>query len=68
MRKSKREIEREVENMDSTEEPPQILFLTETEEGDRVTLDGDPVLKATVERAGIIFTCTSPDEKGEMDA
>lgn len=61
-RKSKRELERELENMDSTEEEETpILFIAGTEEGETVDLDGDPIPKATLDRADVIFNFTAMD-------
>lgn len=67
-RKSKREIERELKNMDSTEEVERsILFVTETEDGETVDLDGEPVSEAELDRAGIIFNYTSDPEHYQPD-
>jgi hypothetical protein len=69
-RKSKREIQREIESLESdggrVENP--ILFVTETEEGETVDLDGEPVSEAELDRAGIIFNYTSESENYQPDS
>jgi hypothetical protein len=67
-RKSKREIERELENMDSDEQVDNpILFVTETEEGKTVDLDGEPVSEKALDRAGIIINYGSDPEHYHPD-
>lgn len=56
-RKSKREIEREVDSISGTgeKETPGILIVQENVEAETVDLDGEPISEEKLEQAGLII-------------
>lgn len=66
-RKSKREIERELESLGTNEEGSGILFIYTNEAGEEVDADGNPITEEQLDRAKVIFDLKSVPKHYDPD-